>query len=86
MTTYITKAPVDLTERQPCWYADCVEEDGQMVWKVGLKDQESNEEFVFAADPNDESQRSLKFATRLMEVFKEGRSKGVEDWLKNGCP
>ncbi|KKM21183.1 hypothetical protein LCGC14_1638060 [marine sediment metagenome] len=93
LSTINTNFPED---KQPCWYADMeqVNKREDYKWKVGCKYDGKNDEYSFkiskAGDVNNERfwQRAtgVDFATELIDLFKNGGSKAIENWVKQGCP
>lgn len=94
--TIASTAAVDLTDRQPCWYANL--EDGsdrlKAKWVVGVKKAgQDPEEHSFkaskAGDVTDDEFwayiTSPDFAIELIELFKRDGKKAVTNWVKNGC-
>jgi len=95
MTT--NRKSIDLTDRQPCWYANF--ESGtsrnKAKWAVGVKrNDEDDDEYSFevskAGDTSDEGfwsyASSEDFAIKLIDLFKEGGKSAVSRWVKDGCP
>ena len=80
----LMKVPLDISDRQPCYYANSSKENGRLVWKVGV-DSEDSDEHAFEMDDVPEH-KSERFACSLLDVYKKGGKEAVEDWLKNGCP
>jgi len=81
-TTLTARSPlVDLVDRHPCWYADYVKEDA--TWKIGVKNQDEgeDEEYTLIVDSNDVSTRSLNFALKLIDIFKEGGTQAIKKWV-----
>ena len=83
---------IDLSGRQPCWYANL--EDGKnknkAKWIVGIKDEGEKREYKFRVarigDTSDQEfwawATSLEFATEIMEVFKKGEKDALVAWIK----
>ena len=92
----IQQIDIDIEEKQPCWYADM--ERGpkrkDYKWKVGRKYEGEVDEYSFsiskAGDINDEDfwQRAtgIDFATELIDLFRAGGQKAIQEWIRNGCP
>ena len=74
---YTAKPFVNSSDRQSCWYVDCVMENDKLVWKVGITGHDA-EEFTFDAE---QDMRTLGFSMELLGVFKQGRTVAVEAWL-----
>jgi len=93
LSTINTDFPED---RQPCWYADMEQASKRKDyrWKVGRKHDGKNDEYSFkiskAGDVSDERfwqhATGVDFATELIDLFKNGGSRAVKDWVKQGCP
>lgn len=89
--------PIDLSNRQPCWYANLECKDGKekAKWTIGLKRPgEDRYECSFkvskAGDVNDEVFwdyiSSSAFAIKLLDLFKDNGKSAIDEWVKNGCP
>jgi len=87
---------IDLSDRQPCWYANTenLEDRHSAKWIVGLKESgEKKEEYSFkisdAGDVLDEGfwiyATSQDFAVRLIALFKNSGQLGVSGWITSGC-
>jgi hypothetical protein len=96
MTT-INKKSIDLTDRQPCWYANFKDSSSRTKakWIVGVKKtNEDKDEYSFkvskAGDVSDDEfwnyASSENFAIKLIEKFKDGGKSAVSRWIKDGCP
>ena len=97
MATAVNRSMVDLSDRQPCWYANLedVSPRNKAKWVVGVKNPtEDDEECSFkiskAGDVADEGfwswASSIDFAVMLIEKYKDGGKSVVFSWVKNGCP
>jgi hypothetical protein len=95
MNKSMTKV-IDLSDRQPCWYAnlECKSDKSKSKWTVGVKvPGEDKDEFSFkvssAGDANDEKfwlhVSSAEFAIELINQFKIGGKTAVDGWVKGGC-
>ena len=87
---------IDLTDRQPCWYANLEDSSDRLraKWVVGVKRaRDDKEEYSFVAskagDVTDDEFWSYiispDFAIELIESYKRGGKKAVTNWVKNGC-
>ena len=96
MTT-VNRKSIDLTDRQPCWYANFENDTtrAQAKWVVGVKRiDEDDEEYSFkvskAGDVTDDEfwnyTRSEGFAIKLLDTYKDGGKSAVSKWVKDGCP
>ena len=79
LSVYHSGKLADLTERQPCWYANFDKERAE--WIIGVK--KSGERKVEHSFPAiEDSTSSPDFAVELIEVFRESGESGVEKWMK----
>lgn len=87
---------VDLSDRQPCWYANL--ENGtdrkKAKWIIGVKNSDENKnEHSFklsnAGDVYDDEfwnySSSADFAAKIIDLFRNGGETSVDSWIKNGC-
>ena len=83
-------------DRQPCWYADIEQANSRKnyKWKVGRKYEGDNDEYSFkiskAGDVDNEKfwerATGVDFAAELIDLFRDGGTKAIKDWIKKGCP
>ena len=88
------KIQVDITDRQPCWYANLENgtERSKAKWVVGVKKSgdEENDEYSFkvsrVGDPSDDKvwayATSPDFAVEIIEIFRQGGKSAILKWLK----
>lgn len=86
---------IDLTDRQPCWYAVLEEKSdrSKSKWVVGMKEYGSKDEYSFkiskTGDVTDEKFwayiSSEDFAIELLGLFRNGGEIAVANWVRNGC-
>lgn len=86
--------PIDLDERQPCWYADLERGSSKKdyKWKVGCKYDGNTDEYSFkisdVGDVNDNDFWSVitsaDFATKLIDTYKAGGKDLLEKQIKSG--
>lgn len=81
----VMKVPTDVSDRQPCYYANSSQENGKLIWRVGIDNEDQSDEHTFEMDDVKEN-KSERFACTMLDLYKKGGKKAVEDWLKNGCP
>jgi hypothetical protein len=88
---------IDLSDRQPCWYANLEDKSprSKAKWVVGVKKiGEDDKEYSFkiskAGDVTDDGfwtyASSIDFAVLLIEKYKDGGKTSVASWVKDGCP
>jgi hypothetical protein len=89
----VKRSIIDYDEVQPCWYVDVIpsKKKEKYRFKVGCKYNNQTDEFEFnisdVGDPKDKDfwtrVSGVDFAIKLIELFKIGGSKSVEDWIEN---
>ena len=81
--------------KQPCWYANVEKADTQKEseWTVGVVyPNGKKDEYCFKFSKIGRSKKAMEkaesqdFGVKLLETFKSGGQKAVDEWLKNGCP
>jgi hypothetical protein len=97
-TTMNRSLIIDLSDRQPCWYANLEDKSprSKAKWVVGVKKagDEDDEEYSFkvskAGDVKDDGfwtyASSVDFAVKLIDTYKDGGKSAVVKWVKDGCP
>lgn len=72
-------APMDLYDRQPCWYADFDCESS--TWKIGVSGQEEKMEFTFKDDLG--RNKDPEFAIKVLEIYRSLGQQGVIKYVND---
>lgn len=93
----MSRSMVDLSDRQPCWYATLEDQSqrNKAKWIVGVKKadevkKECSFEIFKIGDVSDDGfwayVSSADFAVKLIEKYRNDGKPAITSWIKDGCP